>query len=64
MIWLDSLILVCQQVEQKENTKFKPLKHLVKNFSYRGVMSYNGRGISVYAFGFSLADNLSAQHMG
>ena len=27
-------------------------------------LQYNGRGISFYAFGFSLAENLSAQCMG
>ena len=45
-----SLTLVWKLVLEKENSKFQLL--------------WNSRGISVHAFEFSLAENLSAQHMG
>ena len=36
----------------------------IKNDFQTNLLLYNSRGISVHAFEFSLAENLSAQHMG
>ena len=39
-------------------------KSLVRRLKDLEIVLYNSRGISVHALEFSLAENLSAQHMG